>query len=376
MGLRLNACASALAACALAACSDSAQRPDSGPDTTPGDAAAADGKGGVPDGQSVDSPAPNMDAGGSDGTTLDDSSDVAVATVDGNDAATLQGDDAGTADAAEAGPPPVVTPSVCATGASWLAGTQLGVSTAADDQMGAITPDELTIAWTAVTGTIPSVMVADRFATTSPFGTAMAVPVSPGFYAADKVALSPDGLRLVLVRSDYKSYGVIARTARGLAFAPPPQDGEFNLINSTPTMGELAVRVGDPMIGAHDTSFYYSLYGGGLLDTILESTRADTSSSWPNGAVLRATGNALQQAGPYRRRPTGIAADDRTLFYWDEVDSAEKVAWRPTATTAFDHFETLGASFRGAVPNATCDKLYYSAAGTAGGLDLFVATRQ
>jgi hypothetical protein len=140
-------------------------------------------------------------------------------------------------------------------------------------------------------------------------------------------------------------------------------------------MGELAVHLADPVIGQNDKSFYYSLYGSGLLDTVIRSNRADMSP-WPNGAALHASANAFQTAGPSRRRPTGIAADDRTLFYWDEVDSTEKMAWRPTPTGTFDHFETLGGSFRGAVPNANCDKLYYSAAGATGGLDLFVASRQ
>jgi len=36
----------------------------------------------------------------------------------------------------------------------------------------------------------------------------------------------------------------------------------------------------------------------------------------------------------------------------------------------------LLGGLRGATPNAACDSLYYSAAGDAGGLDLFVATRR
>jgi hypothetical protein len=51
------------------------------------------------------------------------------------------------------------------------------------------------------------------------------------------------------------------------------------------------------------------------------------------------------------------------------------VVWRPRTSDAFGSPVTLGA-FQGAAPNAACDSLYYSAPGTAGGLDLFVATRQ
>jgi hypothetical protein len=242
--------------------------------------------------------------------------------------------------------------------------------------MGAITPDELTIAWTAVTGSVPSVLVADRALPSDPFGTPIVIPMGSGFYAAEKVALSPDGLRLVIVRMDYRAYGVITRASRSVAFAAAPTDGDLNLVNSSGINGELAVRLDDPLIGAHDQTFYYSTTGGGLLNTIVASSRPDNTSPWPNGTVLRATGNALQRSNTARRRPSGIAADDRTLFYWDEVDSLEKAAWRSWPTGTFDHLETLGA-FRGAVPNANCDKLYYSAATAAGGgLDLYVASRQ
>jgi hypothetical protein len=78
---------------------------------------------------------------------------------------------------------------------------------------------------------------------------------------------------------------------------------------------------------------------------------------------------------PLRRRPTGVASDDLTVFYWDETDMTEKAGWRLSSSTALEHIETLGG-LRGATPNAACDNLYYSAAGDAGGLDLFVATRR
>ena len=66
-----------------------------------------------------------------------------------------------------------------------------------------------------------------------------------------------------------------------------------------------------------------------------------------------------------RRRPTGISSDGRTLFYFDEVTSLERAAWRDGPTSAFGLFKDIGA-FAEAVPNLRCDTLYYQGQDGAG----------
>jgi hypothetical protein len=268
---------------------------------------------------------------------------------------------------------PLPTP-VCPPGATWGQGTQLAISTAADDLMGAITPDELSIAWISTNGASVEVLYADEPSAEGPFATAAMAPAASGFYAPTKVALSPDGLRLLVVASNHKSFGVTTRSSRPGSFTLAPGGGEVDAINSNIAEGEASFFVDDPVIGAGDTTFYYSFYGSGLVDTLLETTRTGTTP-WPDGVSLSGTAGAFASSGSELRRPTGVSADDLTLFYWDDVDATEKVAWRPRTSESFGAPVTLGA-FKGAAPNAACDKLYYSAPGTAGGMDLFVAARQ
>jgi hypothetical protein len=258
----------------------------------------------------------------------------------------------------------------------WSAGQPLSLSTAADDYLGAITPDELTIAWVAVGGGSTTVFYADRTSKASAFGTPGSLVSATDYYAAPKVALSPDGLRIVVVRSDNSAIGVVTRASRSATFAAAPGGGEVDNINHQVSGAESVFYVADPVIGAADQTFYYSLYGQGITDSLLESTRTDTSA-WPGGSPLTATGGAFAASGSTLRHPTGVSSDDLTLFYWDDPTSSEKAAWRsPASASSFGHVETLGSGFRGAAPNQACDTLYYSASGDAGGLDLYVSTRQ
>jgi hypothetical protein len=274
-------------------------------------------------------------------------------------------------DVANLGPPP--SP-VCTPGASWGPGMQLAISTDGDDIMGAITPDELTIAWIADSEAGVSVYYADRPSAQAAFGApAMASP--SGVCAPTKVALSPEGLRLLVVATNHKSFEVVTRNARGDAFNAPPAGGEVDGINSNVNQGEADFFLDDPVVGASDETFYYSLYGSQFLDTLLESTRADASSDWPNGTSIQGTSDEFAASGSLLRHPTGISADDLTLFFWDDVAMTEKAAWRPRTTEPFAAPATL-TGMRQAVPNGACTRLYYSAPGSAGGLDLFVATSE
>ncbi|HEY0469667.1 MAG TPA: hypothetical protein VGC79_36000, partial [Polyangiaceae bacterium] len=70
-----------------------------------------------------------------------------------------------------------------------------------------------------------------------------------------------------------------------------------------------------------------------------------------------------------RALPSGLSADSRTLFYLDEEGSGQQMARfrdRPDAPL-YTLVELGQRSF--AMPNAKCDRLYYSSAG-----DILVAT--
>jgi hypothetical protein len=363
-------CIAVVFASAICACTSSSPPASPGMGEPSFDAAPADDSSAGLDGNTQGTPSEGGRDAPGDGSP-DASAMTDGSSGDASDESSLASDAGSDADAPDLGPLP--TP-VCPPNATWGQGTQLAISTAVDDLMGAVTPDELTIAWISTGASGSSVLVADRASAQAAFGAAVTAPAGGGTYAATKVALSPDGLRTLVVATDHKSFDAITRASKSGSFAPLATGGEADAINSNVAQGEAGFFLDDPVIGAHDATFYYSLYGSGLVNTLHESTRTGVSA-WPNGAVPAETAGEFDATGTQLRHPTGVSEDDLTLFYWDDVDGTQKVAWRARTTDPFGA-PVLLSGLRDAVPNVTCDKLYYSAPGTAGGLDLFVATRR
>jgi hypothetical protein len=265
------------------------------------------------------------------------------------------------------GPPP--PPTVCDPAATFGTGSLLNISTSDDDVLDAITPDELTIVWTQGTGGSATVDYADRTSTSSSFNSPQ--KLGAGLYTADRVALSPDGLTLVVVNADpttgFSELTRTARTGSGSTFGAPTL-GSFSNIDSDAPAG---ASLGDPVIDSNDTAFYYSVYGTTSTKTIYRSLRLLPTDPWGNGGALNVAAG-LQTSGSSRRRPSGISSDDRTLFFFDQVSSSERAAWLNETTGQFDSFVDLGSRLW-AAPATSCSTLYYSATGTSS-VDLFVAT--
>ena len=277
------------------------------------------------------------------------------------------------------GPPPPA--SACSQTAIWGTGTELAISAPSDNNLGAITPDELTIAWTIGTGSSAVIAYADRAAETDAFGEPQTLSASS--FADDRVAVSADGLRLVVVNADRQGFSEMTRTARtgtGSTFGAASVGSYSNYAGTLATTTE---AFGDPVLSADDEAFYYSIYGRpGQTSTIARATRLTATDAWPVGALLPATPVLAeeQEEVTLRRRPTAISSDEQTLFYWDEVSGTERATWLDTSTGVFTVFVDLGAR-QWANPNLACTRLYYSEepAGPASSdgaatLDLFVAS--
>lgn len=317
-------------------------------------------------GSGSDSASSNDSSKNSDGSTSQDGSTPS----DGSSAS----DSSSSADANDSGTPPFMTPDAgpgaCDPASTWATGTLIPISTASDDALDSVTPDELTIAWTSGN----AIFYSDRASSTDAFGTAqnldVAAGITAGTYAADRVALSPDGLRLVVVNADEQGFSEFTRTARigsGNTFASPDVGGFGNIDLDTPS----GASVGDPVIGATDTTFFYSVYGGGATSTIYRALRLTSTDAWSSGAALDVATD-LQAQGSSRRQPTAISSDNRTLFFYDQVNSIERASWINESTGEFDTFADLGTRVW-AAPNSACSTLYYSSAGTSS-VDLFSAT--
>jgi hypothetical protein len=97
---------------------------------------------------------------------------------------------------------------------------------------------------------------------------------------------------------------------------------------------------------------------------LYESKWDGTQGSWGLPAAL-ANAEFTSPDAAHRRRPSGTSADGRTLFFYDEVTSLERAAWRETPTTPFATFRDIG-DFPDATPSPHCDALYYQGADAAG----------
>ncbi|MEO7109532.1 MAG: hypothetical protein ABI183_03750, partial [Polyangiaceae bacterium] len=265
------------------------------------------------------------------------------------------------------GPPPPA--SICDPSATFAAGTALTISTSDDDVLDAITPDELTIVWTQGSGASATVDYADRTSASSDFDSPQ--KLGNGLYTADRVAVSPDGLRLVVVNAiattGFSEMTRTARTGAGSTFGAAAL-GSFSNVDSNAPFG---ASLGDPVVDSNDTAFYYSVYGVGAAKTLYRALRLLPTDVWGNGGALNVAAG-LQASGSMRRRPSGISSDGQTLFFFDQVTGTERDAWINETTGQFDSFADLGARLW-AAPATSCGKLYYSATGTSS-VDLYVAT--
>lgn len=247
---------------------------------------------------------------------------------------------------------PAIDPPVCPVTRTWATGTVLAISTPDDDVLAAVTPDELTIAWFSGAGSTGALHYADRAAVGDPFvetGTIADVPV-------DRVALSPDGLRIATVGADRRSVGERTRAARGSAFGAS-SEGPFDVLDGWLATQDSALLLGDLVLAANDTALFFSTYGTTETTTVRYSLRIFSNESW--SAPGSASVPELAATALGRKRPTGIAADARTLFWLDTESSTEKLASRDGPIAPFAEFGDLGGRLY-AQPNAACTRLYHS----------------
>ncbi len=258
--------------------------------------------------------------------------------------------DVGSTDAAvkETGAP---FPGICSPTASWIKPKSAGVAPS-NAFLGAITPDETTIAW--MEGT--SLKWADRKTAGDPWGTTQTVKLQTS--AGAHIALSPNGLRVILVVASGRNFGQVSRTAKSEDFATDVDSTPFSSFAFA--MGEAPpdAVLDDPVLAKDDLHFFFTLDVPNATATLRQSTRVESTTPWPFGQPIPQT--ELARANGKLRRPTAISTDRLTLFYWDEQSSEERAAFRLTESDDFSIFVGLGQRPDGKVDSA-CTHLYYSA---------------
>ena len=243
------------------------------------------------------------------------------------------------------GTPPEAT--ACDPTGEWGEGEVIDVDQDGSERLVAVTPDELTITWVRANRSEPEFRVADRATSDEEFGDAEVV------VAANVLALSPDGLRLVVLSGDKGSLGELSRASRDGVFGEQ-EDGAFSVLNED--AADNALIFGTAVIAPDDRGLYYTVFGADD-DYPLHYSERSGAEPWPVGEPIESC--ELKAQGSLVRQPTGVSADGLTLFFFDGVRGEARAAWRATPDAAFSWFVDLGARSR-AQPNAACDQLYYT----------------
>lgn len=260
------------------------------------------------------------------------------------------------------------TPPLCSPEQTWGAGERLPISGVGDDQLAGVSGDELSIAWFAD----GELRYADRASKGADFGAPVTVAPGEGYFGG--ATLNGDGLALIAVRKDGKSFGLLRRSSRSEAFAGSFDEAPFVNIAAAPGSFRARGPFGDPILSPNGLSLFYSNLDAELdgVPSVYESMRLGARDAWPFGAPVE--GELLFASVGSFRRPSAISADKRTLFYADEAAHESRAAFRSFASGPFETWVALGERSH-AVPNAACDRLYYSAPGTQG-IDLFVTNTE
>jgi hypothetical protein len=297
-------------------------------------------------------------APGSAGGAFGGSTAVAGENAGASDAVDSGEDDVGGAPGLEsdAGPGrPPIGPAACSETATWSGATKLAaVSTDAAESVLSVTSDELDLAF--LRGT--ALYVAHRADKAGTFSVGAVVSIPDGWSAAQGAALSADGKRLVLTSADQTMLGEMTRTTRTASFAGVVDQTAFVAVNQT---SEFSGNIfASPVLSPDDQELFLNSGSAGGSSTVVAATRSSGQPwSLPNRVI-----SALDGAAGARRLPTGLSADARTLFYFNEETSREEARWRDEAKLSSPLYDMVDlGTRRGAQPNAGCDHLYSDAAG-------------
>jgi len=256
-----------------------------------------------------------------------------------------------------------VTPSACSETTVWASATPLGgISTAANEELLAITADELDILFLrdAVA------MRAHRNLASAAFGTATPLAIADGYDVSAGAALSGDGKTLVLLASTGQSFAAFTRSTRSAEFSSTPDDSAFLGINqrAIQTMQHYAA----PVLAPDGKSFVFTAFtpppaggfSGGFegLSVVFESV--SSPGGW--GSPQSISQDLFDGTTVARPLPSGLASDSRTLFYLDEASGKQMARFRDRPDAPLYTVVDLDTRSR-AVPNAQCDRLYYSSGG-------------
>ena len=308
--------------------------------------AGAGGTGGrAPGGESG---AGGRDDGGSAGETGDGG------TAGQAGAAGSEGGEGGEGGAFEEGTIIPVSPGTCSQTATWPSATPLeGISTDANEQLLAITPDELDILFLRD----GSAMFAHRDLADVAFDSPAAMAIPDGYGVEAGAALGADGKTLVLLATGGQSFAAFTRASRGDSFVGTPDDTAFIGINQRAI--QTMQRYAAPVLAPDGKTFAFAAF------TPQQGASVVYESVWTvNGWAMpdSISQDLFDGTSTARALPSALSSDSRTLFYVEEGSGQQIARFRDRPDAPLYTVVDLGTRTR-AIPNAECDRLYYSSGG-------------
>lgn len=251
------------------------------------------------------------------------------------------------------------SPPLCPPDAEW--GTPVsvaGVSTPGGvERLLALTPDELTLMFDRD----GAVLLAERANANEDFAVSLSQPVPAGYDVDLGVAISSDGLLLILTQDGKSGFAEFTRTSRSVAFELTPNEVPYEVINSLSMMA--GVDLSHPVLAA-DSSELWWVEGRSETSVWMAAFEGETISRGAQvGCNSLGCTLMLDGYGGAKNLLTGLSEDLRTVFTVDDLSGQQG---RNRAGTRLDSgfFEEFDLSPRLDVrPNKDCTKLYSSSAG-------------
>lgn len=274
--------------------------------------------------------------------------------VDGGEAnqggADAEGGTGGTMHFEAAGAPPTAPPGVCKPDMSL--GTEQAQNGVADKAaLLAMTPDELSIAFTTGSAGTLALHVADRASAQAAFEE-VAVTLPDDYDASSGATFSADGLALVLASSDHGSFGSLTRAKRGDAFEGEVDTTAFDKLNLLkPMTGQ---SMGWPLLSKDGKSLYYVSY---MQSALVYQCVRDKDGVFDFGTPIDEF--TLGGGKDKFKLLSGISADERAIFFFDQETKHATALFRSRDGAPFYDPVDFGAR-NGAVPNGDCTRVYSS----------------
>lgn len=240
------------------------------------------------------------------------------------------------------------------------------LSTPEAELLNAITPDELDIVWQVFSGTGSSVFIASRASNSDAFGAPTQVLAPPSGFSSEEgaVTLSADGLRLIFVSQNGKSFGEIVRATRSDPFDAPPTTTAFAQINTQ--FSDSPAKVSHPVVSADDKTLYFIFGNPELQPSVRRITRPLASAAWDNNTPI--TAGVLGGSGASGVVPTGLSSDGNTIFLWGPTTQLSSAAYLDNSGV-FSSFVELG-NRKHVIPVSDCTRIYFSTQTSANKFDL------